>query len=259
MAKRTWSEDDLINAVASSISMRGVLSKLELHHTGGNLVNIKKNILKRNLDTSHFLGQAARRGTSYTTGRALPLNEVLIQNSSYSRYSLKKRLIKEGLLDNSKCNNPNCPMSSLEWAGKPLVLEMDHINGIYNDNRLENLWLICPNCHSQLPTTHGKNIKRKQKYCKCGNPIHHQSQRCQPCSINYRIKKSYTPKIHKSRPTKIQWPSNEELEKMVWEKPRSVLAKELGVSDKAIAKRCNKLGISQPPRGYWMKQHTGKH
>lgn len=73
-----------------------------------------------------------------------------------------------------------------------------------------------------------------------------------------RMLKGNDIKIRAARPTKIIWPSKEDLEKLVWETPRSILAKTLGVSDKAIAKRCDKLGIAQPARGYWMKLNDGK-
>lgn len=58
------------------------------------------------------------------------------------------------------------------------------------------------------------------------------------------------------RQEKISWPTKEELEKLVWEKPTMILAKELNVTDSAIGKRCKKLGINKPPRGYWAKQYS---
>lgn len=85
-------------------------------------------------------------------------NIVFVENSTYARHNLKKRIYKENLLDTSKCsicNNPN------EWQGKELVLILDHINGINNDNRIENLRLICSNCDSQLPTYKSRNKKEK--------------------------------------------------------------------------------------------------
>lgn len=74
--------------------------------------------------------------------------------------------------------------------------------------------------------------------CKCGKIMDRCSTLCIDC---------YKP----SSKEKIEWLSDQELAKLVWQKPRTQLAKEFGVSDKAIAKRCNKLGIRQPQRGYW--------
>ena len=87
----------------------------------------------------------------------IDLNEILIDNSTYyNRTSLKARLFKSNLLEN-KCIE--CGIGSI-WNGKKLVLHLDHINGKYNDNRIENLRILCPNCHSQTDTYSGKNMKK---------------------------------------------------------------------------------------------------
>lgn len=92
-----------------------------------------------------------------TTKRAIPLDEVLVENSTYQRVHLKRRLLEQGLLENTCALCPQGP----EWNGKPLVLALDHENGISNDNRLSNLRLLCPNCHSQTETFAGRNTRRK--------------------------------------------------------------------------------------------------
>ena len=68
---------------------------------------------------------------------------------------LKERLVKEKYLE-YKC--AECGIT--EWNGKPLSLHLDHINGINNDHRIENLRFLCPNCHSQTNTYAGKNKKK---------------------------------------------------------------------------------------------------
>jgi hypothetical protein len=83
-----------------------------------------------------------------------------------------------------------------------------------------------------------KNNTKNEHLCVCGNKIHKNSKSCKDCQ---------------KLVTKINWPNKEELEKLVNEKPCSVIAKELGVSDKAVEKQCKKLGIAKPPRGYWQK------
>ena len=82
-------------------------------------------------------------------------SEVFVENSQYPRHRLKERIIKQNLLE-WECSI--CGMLP-EWNGKKLMLVLDHINGVNNDNRIENLRFVCPNCNSQLPTHCAKNIK----------------------------------------------------------------------------------------------------
>jgi Zn finger protein HypA/HybF involved in hydrogenase expression len=90
----------------------------------------------------------------------LPLEKVLIKDSGYNRTKLKDRLIKEGIKE-YKCEC--CGL--MEWNGKPIILQLHHLNGIHNDNRLSNLQLLCPNCHSQTENfgTRGKGLVIKRK------------------------------------------------------------------------------------------------
>lgn len=85
--------------------------------------------------------------------------DVFVENSTYARHNIKKRLIKQKLIE-YKCSL--CPNEGFHNE-KPLVLQLDHVNGINNDNRLENLRFLCPNCHSQQETFAAKNRKRKRE------------------------------------------------------------------------------------------------
>jgi hypothetical protein len=87
--------------------------------------------------------------------------EVFVENSSYPRHRLKARIIQEGLLP-YECAIDHCGVKDT-WHGKRVVLVLDHINGINNDNRLENLRLVCSNCDSQLPTYKSRNIINKRR------------------------------------------------------------------------------------------------
>ena len=85
---------------------------------------------------------------------AMPLQQLL-SDPRRNRSHLKMRLLKAGLLQN-RCDV--CGLS--EWRGRPLNIHLDHINGVKNENRLDNLRMLCPNCHSQTSTFAGRNVKR---------------------------------------------------------------------------------------------------
>lgn len=75
-----------------------------------------------------------------------------------NRYHVKNRLLRAGLLQ-EECSH--CGLS--EWRGRKLCIQIDHINGIKNDNRLENLRMLCPNCHSQTETFGARNRRAKRR------------------------------------------------------------------------------------------------
>lgn len=147
--QRKWTDQELIDAVNNSYSIPQVMHALNLAIAGGTHSNIKKHIQRLNLDTSHFKGQGWNRGN-----RKFSIEKILVENSEYySGSQFKKRILEEGLLKN-KCYICNLPP---RWNEQELVLQLDHINGIRTDNRLENLRMLCPNCHSQTHTYGGRN------------------------------------------------------------------------------------------------------
>ncbi len=150
--RRKYTDQQFIEAVESSQSMRLTLKKLGLQPAGGNYSQAKTLIAALGLSTSHWLGKAIHRGKTLGHRPQRLLSEVLAIGSDYNRGELKKRLIREGLL------KPICAICDINsWLGNPLVLHLDHKNGVHNDNRLSNLRLLCPNCHSQTETYAGKN------------------------------------------------------------------------------------------------------
>ena len=104
---------------------------------------------KIDIDISHFKG---------ARNRFTKIENLLVKSEKRKNGPVKSCILREGLLD-YVCECGQQPM----WLGKELVLEMDHVNGDATDNRLENLRFLCPNCHSQTPTSKGKNCKNVKK------------------------------------------------------------------------------------------------
>lgn len=152
---RKFTEMQLCDAVKSSRSIRQVLKKLGLIEAGGNYSTVKNRITELHLNTSHFLGKRWKRGNSIPVFQAKPLRDILVENSSYQSYKLKNKLIQEGLKQElcEQCRN-------LFWNGVKIPVELHHINGDRRDKRLENLQLLCPNCHAQTETYRAKNTRK---------------------------------------------------------------------------------------------------
>ena len=155
---RNYTVDDIINAVKISYSYSGVCRILGLSPKGGNLNTVKKRIKELKLDISHFTFQRWNKGqTSETHGsiKKTPLEKILVKGSGWGSGQIRRRLIKEGIKE-YKCEN--CKLT--EWMGIPIPLELHHINGDHYDNRLDNLIILCPNCHA-LTDSHVNSLKIK--------------------------------------------------------------------------------------------------
>jgi hypothetical protein len=153
MRRPTYSDDDIVTAVASSYTFANVLRLLGVQPKGGNYATLRRAIARLGLDVSHFKGQAWSKGLTLPASRRRPLDEVLVADNFADSNRLRKRLVAAGLKQ-TRCEI--CGLS--EWNGAPIPLELDHVNGRRDDNRLENLRLVCPNCHAQTSTYRGKNV-----------------------------------------------------------------------------------------------------
>lgn len=154
-----WTDEQLRDAVRASTSYRGVIEKLGLIAAGGNYDQVKRRIAELALDTSHFQGYGWSRGKQLPYAPKVPLCEVLVAGRWTMSHPLKKRLFREGLKQ-PKCER--CGWCERAPDGR-IPVELDHINGDKNDNRLENLRILCPNCHSLQPTHRGLNQKSRLK------------------------------------------------------------------------------------------------
>ena len=152
------SKEEFEDAAKKSFSIAEMCRHLGIKPCGGNYKLIHNAISEHNLDTSHFRGQGWNIGLKFVPSEAVPINQILVKDSCYQSYKLKNRLIKEGLKQHI-CES--CGLTL--WQEKLIPLELHHINGNNKDNRLENILLLCPNCHALTDSYRGKNNKSKKK------------------------------------------------------------------------------------------------
>ena len=211
------------NLVQNSKTIAEIIRYFGFAESSSMYTMIKQRCVKDNIDYSHIpLGINSNKGRTFPN-RAIPLKDVMVKNSTYSRGNLKKRLLKKRILKN-RCSI--CGQGPIH-NGIKLVMVLDHINGIRNDHRLENLRMLCPNCNSQQKTFCGRNskIKKKKYFCKnCGQKVDKgsTSQLCKKC---YDI-----------RQRKVDRPSKEQLLKEIEETNYCAVGRKYGVSDNAIRK-----------------------
>jgi hypothetical protein len=159
---RTRDRSEYLGAVMNSRSAAGALRILGLVPAGGNYIALYDRIREYALDTSHWLGQGHLKGQTNPYTPKIPLEKILVRNSSYRGGTslLRSRLVRAGIFAD-RCSA--CGLS--EWRQRRIALHLDHANGERFDNRPENLRLLCPNCHSQTETYCGRNKRLKAGRC----------------------------------------------------------------------------------------------
>ena len=164
-SKNRWSpiwkisDEDFINLIKNSKTTTQVLAYFNLKNKGGNNRTVKQRIVELKLDVSHFMNNVEASNLTRKVTKEIFEKEWLTEKSNKTRGHLKKYLLKFNLL-NWECRDCN---NNGNWNNRKLVLQLEHINGISDDNRLENLCFLCPNCHSQTDTFAGRNVKRIKK------------------------------------------------------------------------------------------------
>jgi hypothetical protein len=157
----SYTEEEARTAIAASRSWAESLRALGLCPTGGAWRILKKYVEIWGISTDHFDPRAASMNN--LKQRQKPLSEVLVERSTYSRNHLKRRLLAAGL------KKPQCEICGLGevWQSRPMSMILDHINGIRDDHRLENLRMVCPNCAATLDTHCGRRnrIERAMRRC----------------------------------------------------------------------------------------------
>lgn len=215
--KYIYTEEQLREACTGADSVSDVCRALGVPFKGSNHTVVRDEINACGIDISHFTGAKNRAAGVHAVGR--PIEDYLNNKYSTNASSLRIKLIKQGYFMH-QCME----CKAVEWKWKnsfiPIPLNLHHINGNDQDNSLTNIEILCSNCHSCTDNFAGKKNK-KEKLPR----IRHPRARIP----NY----------------KIMWPSNEELQNLISNMSMAQISKQLGVSDRAIDKRCKKLGIKK--------------
>jgi Zn finger protein HypA/HybF involved in hydrogenase expression len=175
-------KEEMEKIVKANTTFSGILRYFKVVSISGSFKTLKSRLNQDNIDYSHIrLGSDSNIGKRFFRTK-IPLEQVMVENSTYGRGHLKERLIKDKILE-EKCKI--CGQLPLH-NGIDLILVLDHINGVNNDNRLDNLRLLCPNCNSQQSTFAGRKTKKKYFCIKCGKEKKSKrSKFCCGCSPKY--------------------------------------------------------------------------
>ena len=234
MGWETWyGRERVAEAVASSICAADALRKLDLRAAGGNFKTLKRWTAAWDISTEHFDPHAKSRSGRHWRGQRAPLADLLVAGSTASRHALKKRLFEAGLKQRA-CEH--CGQGE-EWRGRPMTLILDHINGTSNDNRLENLQIVCPNCAATLDTHCGRNAPARRTCPTCSSQFAPQDRRTRYCS---RACFHAAPSPHTGKPQvhlrRVERPSEEQLLAEIAEHGTERVGGMYGVSGTAIRK-----------------------
>lgn len=220
-----YSKEELEQIVSTSKSFAELCKKLGYKSDSTKTRNvIKKRLEDFKISVSHFqIKENVIRNEE----------DIFIEKSSACQSTLRRWFLKGEYVE-YKCSI--CGQKPI-WQDKELTLILDHINGVNNDDRLENLRWVCPNCNQQLDTTGSRNPQRKiiakKYYCQdCGVEITKNSKRCISC-----FKKSQVKPISELPLTR------EELKKLIYTKTFSEIGREFNVTDNAIRKWCDKFNL----------------
>ena len=228
-----YTESEAREAVAQSLTYTQVLRLLGLCPAGGNAALLKTWLARWNISTEHFDPRHDRRKGAPAPK---PLDEILVAGSTYARSNLKARLFDAGL------KRPVCEMCGQGelWRGRPMGLILDHVNGVRDDNRLENLRIVCPNCAATLDTHCGRKnrLEPVERAClRCGSMFRAKYPRQRYCSSACGTRAPRPGRgVAKPPLRRAERPPRDELLSQIAALGYSAVGRRYGVSDNAIRK-----------------------
>lgn len=231
--RHPYDEEEARKAIQASRSWSEALRRLGYCHTGGNPDTLRRKAAAWGISTAHFDPYAASREALQRDPK--PLSEVLVRGSTYSRSSLKRRLFETGLKDRI-CEL--CGQGEL-WRGKRMGLILDHVNGVRDDHRLQNLRIVCPNCAATLDTHCGRKnraLPPEPRDClRCGTTFFPRDKRQRYCSRYCGTRWDRTG-VKRPGARKVERPPYRQLLREVEEHGYLGVGRRYGVSDNAVRK-----------------------
>lgn len=232
MSKYSYDLENIKEIVKNSLNFSEVLRKLNIPKRGNNIKTIKNFIIRNNINYSHFTYEKRINKNN----RKKPIEDYFNNKINIKSTSLKKLILEHNLME-YKC--ACCGIK--EWNSKYIVLQLHHIDGNPMNNSLNNLQLLCPNCHSQTDNFSNKKKEKKIAYklCpKCGKKINIQSNHCTKCAREMQVR------------TRLRNLTKDQLlNKFIELKSFRQVGKFYNVSDNCIRKRCIKLGLPSTKKG----------
>lgn len=228
--KYNWNLSNIQEAVSKADSYSETLRIMNIPTSGRNADTLKRKIEEYNINIDHFtFSKQYKNGSEHLKYKEA--SQYLKENSNIKPSKLKEKLLKEGIKQNI-CENPECPCKDGTWLYRRLVCQLHHINGDETDNRIENLIMLCPNCHSQTENFCGNSNKNPIKYY------------CKDCGAEISRRSTYCPKCAYIHAQKIERPSKEQLLNDFKElKSFTQVGNKYNVTDNAVRKWYNSYGI----------------